>query len=89
MDLDLMISLPLEAISGLSEELKKRDMLLPPDIILDAVNAERSNIPLNAIHLYSGFKADLYLLFPNDRLKSAASHAIMNGSGQGGFLSWL
>ena len=68
MDLDLMISVPLEAISGLSEELKKRDMLLPADIILSAVTAERSNIPLNAIHLYSGFKADLYLLFPNDNL---------------------
>ena len=24
-----------------------------------------------------------------DRLKPAASHAILNGSGQGGFLSWL
>ena len=72
MDLDLMISLPLEAISGLSEELKKRDMLLPPDIILSAVTAERSNIPLNAIHLYSGFKADLYLLFPNDNLGQMA-----------------
>jgi len=72
MDLDLMISLPLEAISGLSEELKERDMLLPPDIILDAVIAERSNIPLNAIHSYSGFKADLYLLFPNDNLGQMA-----------------
>jgi len=72
MDLDLMISLPLEAISGLSDELKKRDMLLPPDIILDTVIAERSNIPLNAIHLYSGFKADLYLLFPNDNLGQMA-----------------
>jgi len=72
MDLDLMISLPLEAISGLSEELKERDMLLPPDIILDAVIAERSNIPLNAIHSHSGFKVDLYLLFPNDDLGQMA-----------------
>ncbi len=72
MDLDLMISVPVEAISGLSAELKERDMLLPPDIILDAVIAERSNIPLNAIHLYSGFKADLYLLFPNDNLGQMA-----------------
>jgi hypothetical protein len=72
MDLDLLISLPLDAIAGLSEELKKHDMLLPADIILDAVLAERSNIPLNAIHLYSGFKADLYLLFPNDNLGQMA-----------------
>jgi hypothetical protein len=34
-----------------------------------------------------GRKTVVILLF--DRLKSAASHAIMNGSGQGGFLSWL
>jgi hypothetical protein len=72
MDLDVMISVPHDAISGLSEELKKRDMLLPADIILDAVLAERSNIPLNAIHLSSGFKADLYLLFQNDNLGQMA-----------------
>jgi hypothetical protein len=72
MDLDLMISLPVDAISRLSDELKKRDMLLPPDIILDAVIAERSNIPLNAVHLYSGFKVDLYLLFPSDNLGQMA-----------------
>ena len=72
MDLDLMISVPLDAISGLSEELKKRDMLLPADIILDAVLAERSTIPLIAIHISSGFKADLYLLFPNDNLGQMA-----------------
>ena len=72
MDLDLVISVPVETIPQLSEELKARDMLLPPDIILDAVIEERSNLPLNAIHMTSGFKADLYLLFPNDDLGQSA-----------------
>jgi hypothetical protein len=72
MDLDLIASIPVEAIPRLSEELKARDMLLPTDIILDAVVAERPDIPLNAIHIYSGFKADLYLLFPGDTLRQAA-----------------
>lgn len=72
LDLDLMISVPVEAIVRLSEELKARDMLLPPDIIMDAIIEERSNLPLNANHAYSGFKADLYLLFPSDDLGQAA-----------------
>ncbi len=72
LDLDLMINLPVEAIPKLSDELKKRDMLLPPDILLDAIIAGRSNIPVNAIHSHSGFKADLYLLFPGDDLGQKA-----------------
>lgn len=72
MDLDLMINIPVEAIPRLSEELKARDMLLPQDIILDAVIEERSHVPLSANHMYSGFKADIYLLFPNDDLGQAA-----------------
>jgi hypothetical protein len=72
MDLDLMIRVPVESIPQLSEELKARDMLLPPYVILDAVIEERSNLPLNANHMTSGFKADLYLLFPNDELGQSA-----------------
>jgi hypothetical protein len=72
MDLDLMINVPVEAIPRLSEELKARDMLLPPDIILDAIIAEHSGVPLNAIHMTSGFKADLYLLFENDDFGQSA-----------------
>jgi hypothetical protein len=72
LDLDLMINIQVEAISRLSEELKFRGMLLPPDIILDAVIEERSNVPLNAIHMESGFKADIYFLFDHDDLGQAA-----------------
>lgn len=66
MDLDLVISVSVEAVPRLSDELKTRDMLLPPDIILDALIEERLDVPLNATHVYSGFKADFYLLFSND-----------------------
>lgn len=66
LDLDLVISVPLEAVPRLSEELKARDMLLPPDIILDALIEERSDVPLSANHIHSGFKADLYILFSSD-----------------------
>lgn len=72
MDLDLMISVSVEAIPRLSMELKTREMLLPPDIVLDAVIEAQPYVPLNAIHMYSGFKADLYLLFPEDDLGQKA-----------------
>jgi hypothetical protein len=72
LDLDLVVSVPVETVPRLSEELKTRDMLLPPDIILDALIEERADVPLSANHLPSGFKADLYLLFPNDGLRQMA-----------------
>jgi len=35
-------------------------MLIPDEIILGSILEERADIPINAIHLHSGFKADLY-----------------------------
>lgn len=71
-DLDVVINLPVDAIVKFSKELKKRDMLLPSDIILDAMVEERADIPLNAIHMYSGLKADLYLMREGDVLRQSA-----------------
>ena len=51
----------------LSRELKKRNMLIPVDIILDAMVEDRADIPLNALHRYSGLKADIYLKQEGDR----------------------
>ena len=68
MDLDLVVNIPLEAIELLSQELKKRDMLVPAEIILDAILEDRADLPINAIHMYSGFKADLYPLRAQDDL---------------------
>jgi hypothetical protein len=71
-DLDLVIDIPFEAVGRLAEELKKRDMLVPAEIILDAIVEERADIPINAIHMYSGFKADLYPLRQGDELRRVA-----------------
>lgn len=71
-DLDVVINLPVDTIVKFSKELEKRDMLLPSDIILDAMVEERADIPLNAIHMYSGLKADLYLMREGDTLRQSA-----------------
>ncbi len=71
-DLDIVINLPVKSVVRFSEELKKRDMLVPADIILDAMVEDRADIPLNAIHMYSGLKADLYLMRDGDALRQSA-----------------
>ena len=71
-DLDLVVKIPIKAINKLSKELEKRDMLIPAEIILDAVLEDRADIPINAIHMHSGFKADLYLVREGDELRHSA-----------------
>lgn len=71
-DLDIVINLPITVIGRFSKELEKRDMLVPADIILDAMLEERVDIPLSAIHMYSGLKADLYLTRDGDDLRQSA-----------------
>ena len=72
MDVDLVVDIPIESIPVLSRELEKRDMLVPVDIILDTLTEERVDLPINAIHIYSGFKADLYPQRPRDELRRLA-----------------
>jgi hypothetical protein len=71
-DLDLVIKIPIKSINKLSKELKKRDMLVPAEIILDAVVEDRADIPINAIHMHSGLKADLYPVREGDELRQSA-----------------
>ena len=71
-DLDLVVKIPIKAINKLSEELKKRDMLIPAEIILDTILEERADIPINAIHMQSGLKADLYPVHEGDELLLSA-----------------
>ena len=47
-------------------------MLVPADIILNTMMEDRADIPLNAIHMYSGLKADLYLMRDGDELRQSA-----------------
>ena len=72
LDLDLVLALPVESIGRLSAELAARGMLVPPDLFLDALIEDRADLPVNAIHGESGYKADLYLLRPGDALRQSA-----------------
>lgn len=71
-DVDLVIDIPIEAIGKFSEELKARGMLVPADIILDNLLEVRADVPINAIHMYSGLKADLYPIREGDELRRSA-----------------
>ncbi len=72
LDLDLVVNIPLECVSQFSNELKKRDMLVPEEIILDNILEDRVDLPINAIHMYSGYKADLYPVRDGDELRVSA-----------------
>jgi hypothetical protein len=71
-DIDLVVRIPIKAINKLSKELEKRDMLIPAEIILDNILEDRADIPINAIHMHSGFKADLYPVREGDELRQHA-----------------
>lgn len=72
LDLDLVVDIPLESIQHLANELKKRDMLVPGEIILDIILEDRSDLPINAVHMHSGYKADLYPVREGDELRASA-----------------
>lgn len=71
-DLDLVIDLPVESVVGLSRELEKRDMLVPVDVILDLMIQSRGDLAINAIHMHTGYKAELFLLRPGDTYRATA-----------------
>jgi hypothetical protein len=71
-DLDVVLSIPIESVGKLSQELEARDMLVPAEVILDAILDERADLPISAIHMYSGYKADLYPLRGHDDLRKSA-----------------
>lgn len=71
-DLDLVVSIPIESIGALSRELKSREMLVPEDVILDAILEDRADLAINAIHPFSGLKAELFPLREGDELRRSA-----------------
>jgi len=71
-DLDLVVKFPVKPINKLSKELEERDMLVPAEIIMNAIAEDRADIPINAIHVYSGLKADLYPVRDGDELRQSA-----------------
>lgn len=70
-DLNLVIELPVESMGALSLELERRAMLVPVDIMLDLLIEDRADLPINAIHMASGYKAEMFLFKPGDALREA------------------
>ncbi len=70
-DLDLVIDLPIDAMAVLSSELEQRAMLVPVDTMLDLLIEDRADLPINAIHMTSGYKAEMFLLKPGNALREA------------------
>ena len=65
-DLDVVINLPGTRIVQLSEELAKRNMLVLAEVIIDLLIQPEGDLPINAIHLDTGFKAEFFLLRDGD-----------------------
>lgn len=70
-DLDLVIELPLASMLALSQELEKRDMLVPVETMVDLMIEARADLPISAIHMFSGYKAEFFLLKPADEFRQA------------------
>jgi hypothetical protein len=71
-DIDIVIHLGIEQIDALSKELEKAEIYLPPDIILENLNETRGDLPINAIHGASGYKAEMFLIREDDELRKTA-----------------
>lgn len=69
-DFDLVVHLPGQKIRRLSQELEKRQMLVPPEILLDLLIQPEGDLPVNAIHLDSGYKAEMFLLRTDDTFRA-------------------
>ncbi len=71
-DIDIVIQLGVEHINTLSKELEKVEIFLPPDIIMENLYETRGDLPINAIHGTSGYKAEMFLVREGDELRKAA-----------------
>jgi len=71
-DLDMVIHLGIEKIDVLSKELERVEIYLPPEIILENIHETRADLPLNAIHGTSGYKAEMFLVRETDKFRILA-----------------
>lgn len=69
-DFDLVITLPYDRIAPLSKELGRRNMLVPPDVIVDLLIMSEGDLPINAN--FGSYKAELFLLRPGDLFRETA-----------------
>lgn len=71
-DVDLALNLPVEQVQRLSEELARRDILIPADLMLDRLLETRGDAPLVGYHVHWGYKVELFPLRPGDELRTSA-----------------
>ena len=81
-DLDVVVDLPLESMAALSRELEKRDMLMPPDIMLDLWLNPQGDLAINVMHWPSGYKLELFML----RVSDACWRTMARPSAKSGFM---
>ena len=70
-DFDVVVDLPLEQMACLSDSLRDREMLVPVEVMLDLYMSP-ADLPINAIHMPTGYKLEIFLLRPNDPLRAIA-----------------
>jgi len=75
-DFDVVVNLPIDRIIALSQELAKRGMAVPYEVIIDLLVAP-GDLPINAMHGPTGYKAEIFLLRPDDALRASALYRRM------------
>lgn len=71
-DLDLVIHLSMERAGILSKELERLEIYLPAEIMLDHIRETRADLPVDAIHGASGYKAEMFLVRETDEFRKLA-----------------
>jgi hypothetical protein len=71
-DLDLVIYLSAEKVNILSKELERVEIYLPAEIIFESIHEIRADLPINAIHGASGYKAEMFLVRETDEFRKLA-----------------
>ena len=70
-DFDVVVDLPLEQMARFSDSLRDREMLVPVEVMLDLYMSP-ADLPINAIHMPTGYKLEIFLLRPHDPLRAVA-----------------
>ncbi len=71
-DLDLVIHLSMERAGILSKELERFEIYLPVEVMLDHIRESRADLPIDAIHGASGYKAEMFLVRETDEFRKLA-----------------
>ncbi|MBI3158222.1 MAG: hypothetical protein HYZ26_01320 [Chloroflexi bacterium] len=71
-DIDVVVNLPPEKVTRLSQELERIEIYVPAEIMLDALVEIRADLAINAIHGETGFKVEFFPLRAGDDLRASA-----------------